>query len=85
MANTFNLNAIKEAISKVTGLTAEEIDNDASLMQDIGLSSLELTAILSDLETMYHVSLSTKDLRKVITLNDLAGLVSECLSGVSNQ
>ena len=85
MKDELNLSTMKEEISEITGLMAEEIDDDASLMQDIGLSSLELMSLLSNLEKKYHVSVSAKDLRKVVSLNDLVNLISDRLANASDQ
>lgn len=75
MDNTTVLNTVKEIISKVTGLAPEELDSDAYLIEDIGMSSIELTTVVSELEKKFHVSISTQDLRKVVRLKDLAELL----------
>ena len=75
MDNSPTLHTVKEIISKVTGLMPEELDSDAYLIQDIGMSSFEITLIVREMEKKFHTSISAQDLRKVVRLRDFADLL----------
>lgn len=50
MQNNVIVTEIMEIVSQVTGLFPEEFDADESMVQDIGLSSFEITNILAAVE-----------------------------------
>lgn len=63
---------IRERIFEISGIEPEEIPDDASLINDIGLSSLETMTLLDALEERYSKRLSVRDLRVIVTVRDLA-------------
>ncbi len=77
MDKTSILYETKKVIAQFTGLAEEEIDDESALIQDLGLSSLEIISMLKSLEKSFHVALSVRELRKVVTLSDLANEVLE--------
>lgn len=75
MKNSATLYSLKDTIARLTGLTPEEIGNDDSLVQDIGLSSFETMLMLRELEKTFQVSITMQDLRQIVTVRELANLV----------
>ncbi len=75
MKNSATLYSLKDIIARLTGLTPEEIGNDDSLVQDIGLSSFETMLMLRELEKTFQVSITMQDLRQIVTVRELANLV----------
>ncbi len=69
------LNVTREIISQVTGLSPEELDEDASLAQDVGISSLELMLIQSKVEKQFKTSFNVRELRTVSSLRDYVELI----------
>lgn len=57
----------------------EECPPDLDLMDEAGLSSIEIMELLCSLEDTYGVKIAPRDLRLVATVEDLAGLVWEKL------
>lgn len=53
----------------------EECPPDLDLMDEAGLSSIEIMELLCSLEDTYGVKIAPRDLRLVATVEDLAGLV----------
>ena len=68
------LNRILEMLNKIT-------DTDylpyQDLMEEGGLSSLELMELIVGMEQEFHIKIPTRKLRLVATAEDLAGLVCE--------
>lgn len=75
MKNSATLYSLKDTIARLTGLTPEEIGNNDSLVQDIGLSSFETMLMLRELEKTFQVSITMQDLRQIVTVRELANLV----------
>jgi len=69
------LNTLKEIICQVTGLAPEELDEDVSLVREIGISSLEMMMIQSRLEKHFKITLSVRDLRTVSSIRDYAEMI----------
>ena len=58
---------------------SEELDwgEDTSIMSDMELNSLDFFAFICSVEDTFGIRLSERQLKKVETLGDLAGLVQE--------
>lgn len=66
------LEKIKAVIEVATDIPAEGIKNDSALMDDLELSSLEVMTIIADLEEIFGFTFSEKEMRNMITIDDLA-------------
>ncbi len=65
-----------EIISLIKEVTkAENFHMDMDLMDDIGLSSIDLMDLVAKSEVKFGVKISSRDLRKVHTLGDLTDMV----------
>ena len=53
----------------------EEISSEMDLMDDIGLSSIDVMDLVAKCEAAYGIKISSRDLRKVFTPADLADLI----------
>lgn len=73
------LTVIKELISERVEKDVSEISDGSTLMDDIGLSSLEVMTMLADIEEKFSVSIDTEKTSEVATVNDLADLVISCM------
>ena len=45
------------------------------LMDDVGLSSIDVMDLIAKCETIFSVKISARDLRKIYTVQDLADLI----------
>ena len=70
---------IKEAIAKVSDIELEEIPDEASFVDDLGLDSLVLLEISVEMELEFGVEVSEDDLRTLITIQDAVDLVQQSL------
>ena len=69
---------IKEIVCEIID-TKEEINPDASFMDDLGLDSLRALEILAAIETEYSITIEPERLREMTTLNNVIKLTKEYL------
>jgi acyl carrier protein len=72
-------NKIKEAIANVSDIELEDIPDDASFKDDLGLDSLVLLEISVDIELQFGLEVSEEDLAQLHTLQDAVELVQQAL------
>ena len=60
----------------------EEVKPEASLMDDLGLESLQIYTMLSDLEILFSIRIPEKVLMRVDTVQDMVNEIQKIL-GVS--
>ena len=61
---------IKE-LSEIVGIDKEKIKPESSLMDDIGITSLEVLVLVGKLETLSGVSLNQQDTMEIETVSDV--------------
>lgn len=66
---------IKQSISRVTGIPAENITDSASYEEDLGLDSLSILEIAVDVESHYKFHASDEELTSIRTVEDTVELV----------
>lgn len=71
------LEKIKIVIEAATDIPTEEIEDDSALMDDLELSSLEVITIIADLEEIFGFTFSEKEMRNMITIDDLAAYIQK--------
>jgi acyl carrier protein len=72
-------NKINEAIANVSDIELEDIPDDASFKDDLGLDSLVLLEISVDIELQFGLEVSEEDLAHLHTLQDAVLLVQQAL------
>lgn len=72
-------NKIKEAIANVSDIDLEDIPDEASFKDDLGLDSLVLLEISVDIELQFGLEVSEEDLANLHTLQDAVDLVQQSL------
>jgi acyl carrier protein len=72
-------NKIKEAIANVSDIELEDIPDDASFNDDLGLDSLVMLEISVDIELQFGLEVSEEDLAQLHTLQDAVELVQQAL------
>ena len=72
-------NKIKEAIANVSDIDLEDIPDDASFQEDLGLDSLVLLEISVDIELHFGLEVSEEDLANLHTIQDAVDLVQQSL------
>lgn len=54
----------------------EEIDAESGLMEDLELSSIEIFALLSELEEVFDIVIPESRVNEIITVNDLLCVIA---------
>ena len=71
--------AVKNSIAKVTGINAQEISDEASYKEDLGLDSLSIIEIAVDVECRFRVKASDEELSAIRTVADTVRLLQQYL------
>jgi acyl carrier protein len=70
---------IKEAIANVSDIGLEDIPDDASFQDDLGLDSLVLLEISVDIEMQFGIEVTEEELAQLHTIQDAVHLVQQSL------
>ena len=70
---------IKEIVCEIVGIAKEEVNPDASFMDDMGLDSLRALEILAAIENEYSITIEPERLREMTTLSNVIKLTKEYL------
>lgn len=68
---------IKTIIEDIADIPQEEIDASSAMMDEMDLSSLEVMAIVAEMEKKYKIRIPEKALRSFISLEDIAEYIVE--------
>lgn len=74
---------IKEIISNVTNIPAEEIGDGASLRDELDLDSLSLLEIGVDVDYEFRLGLPEESLQRIGSVDDAVALVLEVRGGAA--
>lgn len=66
---------LKEIIFNVTGSGDIEVKEDSDLINDLGLSSLDLIAIIGEIEDHFNITIEDDDISSIRTAKDIADYV----------
>lgn len=76
----------EQILDKVMEYLADELEDDevqvtedSNLMDELGLSSIEIMTILGNLEDEFEVKISDTYLRKMITVKNVAEIVNQLI------
>ena len=70
----------KDVLKKVIALFStmsetEDITKESELIDDLGISSMDILFLVSRLEAEFKVSVPEKEVRKLVTVGDVADMV----------
>ena len=61
--------------STMAEVPAAEITVDSELIDDLDISSMDVLFLISSLEEEFHISVSEKEIRKMVTVGDVAQVI----------
>lgn len=80
VAMPYNLEQeVKEMLSKLTGLEVSEIGDTADLFKDLGIDSLKVIEIATQLERTYKIVVKDSELVKLRTVKEAVAFLRELL------
>lgn len=65
------LDQVKELVVNQTGVSADELDMDTSLMNDIDADSLDAVEIIMALEDVFEIKIPDEEAEKFLTIRDI--------------
>jgi len=68
---------VKEIIAEQLGLEKEDIQMDASFIDDLGADSLDIVEMIMTIEDEYDVEISDDDAEKIATVQDAINYIKE--------
>ena len=74
---------INHYVAESFGYEVDEVQPDYDLQGDFNASELELSDLISLLETVFDIEISAEEVRKLTTVSDLHELILDKLNEVS--
>ena len=71
------LNELQEIIAEKLGLSAEEVQPEKSLKDDLKADSLDLFDLVTELEEKYGIEIPTEDLDTLVTVQDVIDYIEK--------
>jgi len=75
MYNEEVLNRVIELFSTMS--EAEEIHADSELIEDLGISSMDVLFLISCMEEEFQIKVPERAIRKMVTVGDVAEVICE--------
>lgn len=66
------LSKIQEIIEDIADIPQDEIEETSAVVDDLEMSSMEIFSMLGELENIYGVRIPDNELKRIITIGDLA-------------
>ena len=77
MSNVATAERVKSIIVEQLGVAAEEVNETASFIEDLGADSLDIVELVMALEEEYDIEISDEDAEKILTVGDAVKYISE--------
>ena len=77
---TFVRNTLVELLEADTGERFPDLDESANLREGLGLDSVDVVSIVSQVERRFHIRLTHQELEKLVTVGDVLDLLEAKLS-----
>ena len=71
---------VKQILSRLTGLDVEEISDGADVVNDLGIDSLKIIEIATEIERTYKVAVKDSELGKLRTVKDAVNFLRELIA-----
>lgn len=71
------LQRVIELFSTMT--EAEEITEDSELIDDLDISSMDVLFLISSMEEEFHVKVSEREIRKMVTIGDVTEIIESLI------
>lgn len=68
---------VKEAVAEQLSLSADEVKNDASFMDDLGADSLDLVELVMSFESEFDITIPDEDSANLTTVQSAIDYVKE--------
>lgn len=72
------IDKVKELLAEQLGIDAKTINDDSSILEDLGADSLDIIEMLMTLEDEYGVTIPDDKINQVKTVKEVADLIEQC-------
>ena len=69
-----------ELLEADTGEKHDDLDDSATLREGLGLDSVDVVSIVSQIERRFHIRLTHQELEKLVTVSDVLNLLQAKLA-----
>lgn len=78
----YNEDVLKSVIELFATMadTEKEITADSELIEDLGISSMDVLFLISSLEEEFKIKVPEKAIRKMFTIADVAEIITELIA-----
>ena len=76
---------VKTILSKLIGLESSEINDESDLFNDLGVDSLKVIDIVTEIERTYKTEVKDSQLINLRTVKDLVNIAQESLKNKDGQ
>lgn len=70
-----DVSILESVIALFSTMTDEEVHLDSELVDDLGISSMDVMFVISSLEEEFHVKISEKEIRRMYTVGDVVDTI----------
>ena len=77
---TFIRSTLIELLEADTGEKYADLDDSANLREGLGLDSVDVVSIVSQIERRFHIRLTHQELEKLVTVADVLDLLESKLT-----
>lgn len=70
-------NKIKGIIAEILGVEESGINNDASILDDLGADSIAIMEIVMELEEEFDIEVATEEIPKLKSVNDIVAFINK--------
>lgn len=71
---------VKQAVAEQLGLNADDINNDASFMDDLGADSLDLVELVMSFENDFDITIPDEDSNQITTVQSAIDYITKKLA-----
>ena len=68
---------VKKIIVDQLGVSADEVNSDASFVEDLGADSLDLTELIMAMEEEFGIEIGDEDAQKILKVKDAVSYIEK--------
>lgn len=68
---------VKEIVSNILGVDADEVAMESSFMDDLGADSLDVVELIMDLQDEFNLEIPDEEAEKIHTVGDVVEYIKE--------
>jgi acyl carrier protein len=73
-----------ELLESDLGETFESLDDSKKLREELGLDSVDVVSVISQIERRFRIRLSTEELQTLVTVGDVLNLLESKINAVAS-